>query len=107
MNVCFNNDADVSPVTIGMRKGFVLKEYVDKILHRFIEGGFIQLWQRQTFRLYKMQHSRNAYAKINFDFFKAPLFCWSVGVILALGVFVLENVTSKYKMHRMVRRYKN
>ena len=95
---CFNNDADVSLVVIGMHKGFALKGYINRILRQFMEGGFIQLWQRQPLKLYKTKHRKNSPTKINLDFFKAPLCCWIVGIILATIIFVVENVANKYKM---------
>ncbi|KAJ3663258.1 hypothetical protein Zmor_007561 [Zophobas morio] len=92
---CFDSGVDVSLLILLMRKGFVLTEYIDKILRQFLETGFIQLWRKRTFMSQKVQIEENPDSKITFEFFKAPLFCWIFGIILALGVFVLEKVTIK------------
>ncbi|KAJ3663257.1 hypothetical protein Zmor_007560 [Zophobas morio] len=95
---CFSSGIDVSLIVIGMKKEFVLKEYIDKVLQQFVEGGFIELWRRQTFVMYTAQNGDNLKKTVNFDFVKAPLFCWSVGIIFAFCVFFLENVTIRFKM---------
>ena len=96
---CFNSGTDMSHFIIGMRKGSGLKEHIDKILHQFVEGGFIQLWRRQTFKSYKVVNGEDSRTKLGFDFFKAPLYCWTVGIVFSFSVFILEHVTKRYKIH--------
>ncbi|KAJ3663256.1 hypothetical protein Zmor_007559 [Zophobas morio] len=103
---CFNSGIDVSLGFIGMKKGFVLKEYIDKFLQRFVESGLTELWLKQTYKPYKPRSGANSNHKKNIDFFIAPLFCWVVGLILASLVLVVEIFTNKCVFSKLDR-YKN
>ncbi|KAJ3641584.1 hypothetical protein Zmor_028086 [Zophobas morio] len=86
---CFDSGVNISPIFIGMRKGFPLKSYVDAILKRFVEAGLVQFWRKQTFQ--KHQKGNHVFRKrVNLEFAKAPLFCWLVGIAASVGVFVIE-----------------
>jgi hypothetical protein len=93
---CFDSGVDISPIFIGMRKGFPLKDYVDTILKRLVEGGFINFWRRQTFKSRKTKVCEHKRKMMTFAFFKAPLFCWIIGMSVAVCVFGLEIAMKKY-----------
>jgi hypothetical protein len=97
MFFCFDGGINLSPMYVAMRRGFGLKNFVDEIVIRIVEGGLIDLWRKRVYLKRTWKVGRKSDVKsMDFAFFQAPLFCWAVGIGLSICVFIGEILKNNY-----------
>nr|XP_015840281.1 PREDICTED: uncharacterized protein LOC107399113 [Tribolium castaneum] len=92
---CFNGGINFSPIFLAMRRDFILRDFIDGVLGRFVEAGLVDFWKKQTFLERKFIKGGDEFKSLDLKFFEAPLFCWVVGVGVSGVVFVMEVLIQK------------